>query len=133
MSETHRLTGEVHGEPLPAGRVGARVRVPLTGTPGPQWSRILTAHLAHDLTGHCAVGHLHLSELVQGREVVLEGVEEREAAALGSCLRHAVDAANHACESDAAPEPANMSPQDAEAIAHLVQLQIGGALSAAPR
>jgi hypothetical protein len=123
MSETHQLTGQVHGEPLAAGQVGARVRFGLTGTPGPRWSSVLTAHLAQDLTGHCAVGHLHLGDVVQGRELVLEGVEDREAAALGSCLQRAVEAANQACASDEAREPANMSQQEAEEIAQHVELR----------
>jgi len=117
MSESHQLNGEVHGEPLPSGRVGARVIVPLTGTPGPKWSRALTAHLVQDLTGHRAVGHLHVRDVVQGRTLVLEGVEAQEAAALAPCLRRAVELANRACEHDPAPCEANMSCDEAEAIA----------------
>jgi hypothetical protein len=117
MSESHQLDGEVHAEPLPSGRVGARVIVPLTGTPSAQWSRAFTAHLVQDLTGHRAVGHLHVSDIVQGRTLVLEGVEAQEAAALGPCLRHAIDLANRACQNDPAPSDANMSCGEAEAIA----------------
>jgi hypothetical protein len=125
VSESHQVTGEVRGEPLPSGRVGARVRVPLTGTPGPRWSDVLTAHLAQDLTGHRAVGHLHLSGVVQGRDLVLEGVEDREAEALGRCLQHAVEAANRACANDEGTAcETNMSPQEAQAIAHGVERQI---------
>src|SRR5215213_7076244 len=97
MGETYQLIGAVRGEPLAAGRVGARLRVPLTGTPGPHWSRAFSSYLAQDLTGHCAVGHLHLNDVVQGSELVLEGVEPGEAPALGECLERAVDAANRAC------------------------------------
>jgi hypothetical protein len=125
MSESHQLSGEVHGEPRPSGRVGARVVVSLTGTPGPGWSQALTAHLVQDLTGHRAVGHLHVSGIVQGRALVLEGVEDREAAALGRCLRHAVELANHACENDPPPYETNMSPQEAQAIAQEVEQELG--------
>jgi len=118
MSESHQLSGDVHAEPLPSGRVGARVVVSLTGTPGPQWSRALTAHLVQDLTGHRAVGHLQVRDVVQGRTLVLEGVEAQEAAALGPCLRRAVDLANQACQNDPAPCDMNMSCDEAEAIAH---------------
>jgi hypothetical protein len=125
MSESHQLSGEAHGEPLPSGRVGARVVVSLTGTPGPGWSRALTAHLVQDLTGHPAVGHLHVNGIVQGRALVLEGVEDREATALGRCLRHAVELANHACRNDPAPCATNMSPQEAQTIAHDVEKELG--------
>jgi hypothetical protein len=121
MSETHHIAGNARGEPLSAGRVGARIRVPLSGAPSPRWSRTLSAHLANELTGHAAVGHLHLDEVVQGAELVLEGVEEREAPALGDCLIRAVEAAN-ACvrESGEAGPPANMPRNEADRIAVLV-------------
>jgi hypothetical protein len=108
MSETHHIAGNARGEPL-------------SGTPSPRWSRALGAHLANELTGHPAVGHLQLDEVVQGSELVLEGVEEREAPALGDCLLRAVEAAN-ACVPDgeeAAP-PANMPRTEADRIAVLV-------------
>ncbi len=117
------MIGDVRGEPLAEGLVGARVRVPLTGTPGPHWSRAFTAYLMQDLAGHGNVGHLHLNHVVQGRDLVLDGVEDSEGAALGACLRRAVEAANGACENDGAPEPANMSLQEADAIAHRVQIE----------
>src|SRR5215211_8538025 len=118
MSETHHIAGKARGEPLSVGRVGARVRVPLSGTPSPRWSRALGAHLANELTGHAAVGHLHLDEVVQGSELVLEGVEEREAPALGECLHRAVAAAN-ACMHDAGEPPPrpNMPQPEAQRIA----------------
>ena len=125
MSESHQINGAVHGEPLPSGRVGARVVVPLSGTPGPRWSQVFTAHLAQDLTGHRAVGHLHVNDVVQGRALVLEGVEDREAAALGRCLRHAVELANRACGSDPAPCVANMTPRQAQEIAEEVEQELG--------
>lgn len=118
MPETHQIAGKARGEPLPAGRVGARVRVPLSGTPSPRWSRALAAHLANELTGHAAVGHLQLNDVVQGSDVVLEGVEEPEAPVLGECLLRAVAAAN-ACLQDVRepPPPANMPQPLAERIA----------------
>ena len=87
MSETHQIAGAPRGEPLAAGRVGARVRVPLSGPPSSRWSRALGGQLANELSGHTAVGHLRLGELVQGSDLVLEGVEECEATALGECLQ----------------------------------------------
>jgi len=118
MSETHQITGNARGEPLPEGRVGARVRVPLSGTPSPRWSRALGAHLANELTGHAAVGHLQLNDVVQGGEVVLEGVEEREAPVLGDCLHRALAAANSCLQEHEEPAPpSNMPPALAERIA----------------
>ena len=91
MSETHQISGAPCGEPLAADRVGARIRVPLSGgAPSPRWSRALGAQLTNELSGHAAVGHLRLGELVQGTDLVLEGVEEREAPDLGACLARAV-------------------------------------------
>ena len=116
MSETHQIAGAPRGEPLAAGRVGARVRVPLSGPPSSRWSRALGGQLAKELSGHTAVGHLRLGELVQGSDLVLEGVEECEATALGECLQRAVAATNAALE----PEPSrsvNMPQTAAEAIA----------------
>src|SRR5215210_7892788 len=115
MSEMHQIAGMARGEPLPAGRVGALVRVPLSGTPSPRWSRAMSAHLANELTGHPAVGHLQLDEVVQGADVVLEGVEEREAPVLGDCLQRAVDAANACLRNGEAA--ANMPETQAERIA----------------
>ena len=117
MGERHELTGRVHGEPLDEGRVGARVRVPLTGTPSPRWSRALIGHLSGDLTGHAHVGHLRLGDIVQGRDLVLEGVEDPEAPELGRCLRGAVTAANACCDGDEPCPPPNMTREHAQAIA----------------
>ncbi len=116
MSETHQIAGAPRGEPLEAGRVGARVRVPLTGAPSPRWSRALGAQLTNELSGHAAVGHLRLGELVQGTDLVLEGVEEREAPALGDCLERAVAATNACVAADPSPS-ANMPQAAADAIA----------------
>ena len=123
MSETHQIAGTPRGEPLAAGRVGARVRVPLSGPPSARWSRALGGQLANELTGHTAVGHLRLGEIVQGSDLVLDGVEECEATALGECLQRAVAATNAALD----PEPsrsANMPQTAADTIA----MQVGPAL-----
>jgi hypothetical protein len=116
MSETHQIAGPPRGEPLAAGRVGARVRVPLSGPPSSRWSRALGAQLANELTGHAAVGHLRLSEVVQGSDLVLDGVEEREAPALGECLQRAVAATNASLDREA-QRSENMPQAAAEAIA----------------
>jgi hypothetical protein len=121
VTETHHIAGTARGEPLPAGRVGARVRVPLSGAPSPRWSRALSAQLATALTGHAAIGHLRMDELVQGSDLVLDGVEESEAPALGACLERAVSAANTSVH-DAAPSPTNMPRDHAERIATDVHL-----------
>jgi hypothetical protein len=121
MTETHQISGAPRGEPLAAGRVGARVRVPLSGgAPSPRWSRALGAQLTNELTGHTAAGHLRLGEVVQGSDLVLEGVEEGEAQALGTCLERAV-AATNASVTDGPPPPANMPQARADAIAVQVQ------------
>jgi len=122
MIETHHMTGDACGEPLASGQVGARIRVPLTGTPSAEWSRAFTAHLVRHLTGRHHIGHLHLDHVVQGRNLVLDGVEDREAGALGTCLHRAVEAANGACVEDRPSEPANMSRQEADAIAQRVEI-----------
>jgi hypothetical protein len=119
MEERHHIAGVARGEPLAAGRVGARVRVPLSGTPSPDWSRVMTAHLTASLVNHGPVGHLCLSEAVQGAEIVLEGVEDAEAPRLGQALREAVDAANSATDRPEPPPPAraNMDQGRADRVA----------------
>jgi hypothetical protein len=116
MTERHRIVGSATGEPLPDGRVGVRVRIPLSGCPSPRWSRDLSARLTNELVGHAAVGHLRLNEIVQGDHIVLEGVEEREASLLSDALARAVTATNAACptESEGA---GNVSQPRADAIA----------------
>jgi hypothetical protein len=122
VTETHHIAGTARGEPRPEGNVGARVRVPLSGAPSPRWSRALSAQLANALIGHAAVGHLRMDELVQGSDLVLDGVEEREAPALGPCLEQAVAAANACVHADGEPTPANMPRDAAEKIATDVHL-----------
>jgi hypothetical protein len=121
MTEDYQIVGESHGEPLPAGRVGVRVRVQLSGYPSGRWSTALRANLYQRLLGHSAVGHLRLDEVVQGDEIVLDGVEEGEAPTLAGTLRGAVDAANNACIPVADPT-ANVAQEDADAIARQVDL-----------
>ncbi len=121
MSEDYRIV-EVSGEPLPAGSVGVRVRVRLSGCPSRRWSRDLSARLANELVGHAAVGHLRLNELVQGDQLVLEGVEQSEAPTLAAALERAVDATNQvpAAEQSAA---ANAAQGQADAIAEQIAPQ----------
>jgi len=118
MSEDHRLVGEVRGEPLPAGRVGVRVRVQLSGCPSRRWTRDLTAHLADELRGHAAMGHLRLNvcDIVEGDQLVLEGVDASAAPALGQALQRAIDAANLASTRAPNPPP-NVEQEKADAIA----------------
>ena len=116
MSEHHRIAGASHGEPLPEGRVGARVSVPLSGCPSRRWSHDLKARLTNELVGHPAVGHLRLNNVVQGDQIVLEGVEEREAPLLSAALRRAIDATNAACSVDTSTS-ANVPAAEADAIA----------------
>jgi hypothetical protein len=119
MSEHHGIVGASHGEPLPEGRVGVRVRVPLSGCPSARWSRDLSARLATELVGHPAVGHLRLNDIVQGDQIVLDGVEEREAPLLSDALQRALDATNAACSVDPSPS-ANVRQPEADAIADKV-------------
>jgi hypothetical protein len=120
MAERHTIVSEARGEPLPSGRVGVRLYVPLSGTPSGRWSRDLSARLTTELTGRSAVGHLRLNDIVQGDHIVLEGVEEREASALAAALRRAVDATNDACEDRAEPPDENMPRHTADAIAQRI-------------
>lgn len=96
MSESYRISAKPSGEPLPADRVGVCVRIPLTGCPSERWSHTFAAQLVNELTGRRAVGHLRLNRVVQGDHIVLEGVEEPEAAHLGELLRRAIEKTNEA-------------------------------------
>lgn len=122
MSEQHRIVGLASGEPLPAGRVGVRLRLPLSGNPSPRWSRNLSARLALELTGRPAVGHLRLNNVVHDAEIVLEGVEPEEAPNIADALERAVDAANRDSASDSDLEQTVNAPQsEADAVARKVR------------
>jgi transcriptional regulator with XRE-family HTH domain len=60
-----------------------------------------------------------LVNIVQGDQIVLDGVEEREAPLLSDALRRAIDATNAACTVDSSPS-ANVPQPEADAIAHKV-------------
>jgi hypothetical protein len=119
MTEQHRIVGPASGEPLPGGRVGVRVRIPLSGCPSRRWSRDLSARLSNELVGHPAIGHLRLNDIVQGDQIVLEGVEQREAPLLWDALARAVTATNAECSTQADPA-ANVSQPRADAIANAI-------------
>jgi hypothetical protein len=122
MSEEHNIVGSARGEPLPAGRVGIRLRIALSGSPSQRWSRDLSARLTLELTGHAAIGHLRLNEIVQGPEIILGGVESREASSIAGAVERAVDATNAACAGDSDRiQDENVPRADAEAIADEVQ------------
>jgi hypothetical protein len=123
MSEDYQIINRAHGEPLPEGYTGVRIRVQLSGRPSRRWSRDLAARLSQELLGHAAVGHLRLNvnDIVQADQIVLEGVEQREAPALGDALEQAVDAANRA--STGTPNaPSNMAQKEADGIARTIEL-----------
>src|SRR6478609_1635988 len=120
MAEQHTIVGPARGEPLPVGRVGVRLRLPLSGAPSLRWSRDLSARLTAEFTGHPNVGHLALNEVVQGHEIVLEGVESGEAERLAAAVERAVAATNRAC-ADAPDDSIPLKPrEEADAIARTV-------------
>ena len=123
MFEQHHVAGVPRGEPLSADSVGIRIRVPLSGTPSARWSRVVSAHLVTELAGHPAVGHLRVDRVVQGAELVLEGVEASEADCLGAVLGRAIAAANRAVERPDVPAVGNVSREEAERIARKVVVQ----------
>lgn len=118
MSEHYEIISPARGEPRPDGCVGVRIRVQLSGFPSRRWSYVLAGRLVRELTGHAAVGHLRINvdDIVQGDEVVLDGVEPSEAPALGTPLLRAVDAANRAATEQRDP-PRNVAQPVADAIA----------------
>ena len=118
MSEHHEIIGEARGEPRAVDCVGVRVRVRLSGCLSRRWSQALAGRLASELAGHTAVGHLriNINEIVQGDQIVLEGVESSQATVLAQPLQRAVDGANQA----ATREPNrnwNVTQREADAIA----------------
>jgi hypothetical protein len=127
MTERHAIAGPARGEARPPGCVGACVRLPLDAPPTLRWSEILAARLATRLTGRAGVGHLRLDHVVQGTEIVLDGVERTEADHLGPVLREAIAAANRACPADdPADRPRNMDPEEAERLARRVEAGVRG-------
>lgn len=139
MGEEHHIAGVARGEPLRFGQVGIRVRLPLSGTPSPQWSAVFGANLATRLAGRHAVGHMRLGRVVQGGDIVLEGVEPDTAGCLGDALRGAIGAANRAGarREKAPPFRRNLDQAEADRIAQTLgnpELADAGAqLAAAPR
>jgi hypothetical protein len=119
MSEHHQIVGDASGEPQAAGSVGARVRIRLSGCPSRRWSHALRSNLSKELVGHTSVGHIRLDGLVQGDEIVLEGVEASEAPTLAGSLQRAVAATNQAEIREDNP-PHNMAQADADAVAHQI-------------
>lgn len=135
MSERHTIMGPPRGEPRQEGMAGARIRIPLSGTPSPHWSRCLIDHLTTALTGHAAVGHMRLNELVQGHELVLDGVTAPHASALATALLEAVENTNRCAEAreDDHRPPANMSRQEAAAIASELEQLLAASASTRSR
>jgi len=88
----------------------------LSGCPSRRWSLDLSARLVNELVGHRAVGHLRLNDIVQGDQLVLDGVEEAEAPLLSEAIARAIDATNAACEPTASARP-NLSQGEADTIA----------------
>jgi len=121
MSEDYQIVSRARGEPLPEGCTGVRVRVRLSGCPSRRWSRDLAARLSRELVGRPAVGHLRLNvnDIVQADQIVLDGVEQRDAPALGDALQRAIDAANRASTSVPSPPP-NMARKTADGIARTI-------------
>jgi hypothetical protein len=102
------------------------VRLPLDSAPTPHWSDAMSSRLAVSLTGHAAIGHLKLNHLVQGREIVIEGVEPAEAEQLGPVLRAAIESANRICDVDPVVEdPRNMAQAQADDLARSVAAGAG--------
>jgi len=95
----------------------------LSGCPSQRWSLDLAARLSRELVGHAAVGHLRLdvNDIVQADQIVLEGVEQPEAPALGDALEHAIDAANRASTGAPNPPP-NMAQEEADGIARTIDI-----------
>jgi hypothetical protein len=120
MPEHHAITGPARGEPRDAQHVGVCVRLALDAAPTARWSTALGAHLHRGLAGHPAVGHLELDHLVQGADIVLDGVEPAEAELLGPVLRVAIDAANRSCDRAEHAMTPNMEPAEAAAVASAV-------------
>jgi hypothetical protein len=116
MSEHHQIVSNASGEPQARGSVGARVRIRLSGCPSRRWSHVLRNNLSKELVGHTSVGHIRLNGIVQGDEIVLEGVEASEAPTLAGSLQRAVEATNNTEIHEGNPSR-NMAQADADAVA----------------
>jgi hypothetical protein len=116
MSEHHQIVSDASGEPQVTGSVGVRVRIRLSGCPSRRWSHLLRSNLSKELIGHSSVGHIRLNGIVQGDEIVVEGVEASEAPTLAGSLQRAVEATNRA-EIHEDNAPGNMAQTDADAVA----------------
>ena len=118
MPEDYRIISAPRGEPRALGNVGVCVRVQLSGYPSRRWSRLMGARLTSELLGHPGAAHLHVNvdELIQGDEIVLDGVEDRDTASLTDALQRAVDAANRADEEEGDRVP-NVTQHEADAVA----------------
>jgi hypothetical protein len=125
MSEHYWIISAPRGEPRSRGDVGVRVRLQLSGHPSRRWSRDLAARLTRELVGHPGVAHLRLNadDLVQGDEVVLDGIEDREAPTLAEAIRRGVDAANRA-HSDELTRAPNVAQSEADAVADQIPLDL---------
>ena len=133
MSENYRIISPPRGEPRAVGNTGVCVRVQVSGYPSRRWSRDLGARLTSELVGHPSAAHLRVNvdDLVQGDEIVLDGIEDRDTAGLADALRRAVDAANHAVveEPDRAP---NVTQGEADAVASHMSLGVSRRQAAIP-
>jgi hypothetical protein len=116
MTEHHQIVSDASGEPQAADSVGVRVRVRLSGCPSRRWSDVLRSHLSKELVGHTSVRHIRLNGIVQGDEIVVEGVEASEAPTLAGSLQRAVEATNKAEIGEDNPA-GNMAQADADAVA----------------
>jgi hypothetical protein len=127
MSEDYRIISPPRGEPRSLGDVGVRVRVQLSGRPSRRWARDLGAQLTRELVAHPGAAHLRVNvdELVQGDELVLDGIEDRETPTLADAVRRAVDAANRADGDEAAGVP-NLSQGEADVVASHIPLDDSG-------
>jgi DNA-directed RNA polymerase subunit RPC12/RpoP len=124
MLEDYRIINPPRGEPRSLGDVGVRVRIRLSGFPSRQWSHDLGARLTRELVGHPSTAHLRVNveDLVQGDEIVLDGVEDQDAPGLANAIRCAVDAANRAHAADA-DRPPNLTQGEADVVASHIPLK----------
>ncbi len=127
MSEVYRIISPPRAEPRALGDAGVLVRVQLSGRPSRRWSHGLGARLTSELLGHPSAAHLRVNvdDLVQGDEIVLDGIEDRDAPGLADALRRAVDATNQVDveESDRVP---NVTQSEADTVASHMPLGESG-------